>query len=452
VPEDAGFDEAAALARKRGGLELAWRRGGEAEAALDRRVQELLADELTLDDAVQVALLANRRLQALYAELGFAQADLLAASRLPNPLLHAELRFPDGGGESALDLGVEQSFLGLLLLPKKTRMAEDAFAAVELRVAAGALALAGETRAAYRRLQGAEQALALKRAAHEAADVACELAQRLHAAGNLRDLDLDLERVQREEARVAVADAELAVVDAREALVRELGIYGPEAELRIAAGLPELPPPLEIGPELEGRAIERSLDLAATRLLARRAERALGLEESTRYLSELELGVAAERESGGDWTTGPSLALPLPFFSQGEADLRRAAAELERLRADYYADAVELRSRVRTGTARVLALHARASFLRDAVLPLRARILEGVQLEYNAMQEGAFRLLAAKRAELDASAAYVATLTDYWVASAGLDTLLEGAPASGALEARTATAALVPSSASPTGH
>src|SRR5262245_31771733 len=119
VPPEAGFDEAAALARERGGLEIAWRRGGPEDEELDRRLRALAAEELELDSAVELALLGNRRLQALYAELGFAQADVLAAARLPNPVFHGELRFPDGGGVTALDLGIEQNFLALLWMPLK---------------------------------------------------------------------------------------------------------------------------------------------------------------------------------------------------------------------------------------------------------------------------------------------------------------------------------------------
>jgi cobalt-zinc-cadmium efflux system outer membrane protein len=433
VPRDAGFDEVADLARERGGHALAWRRGGPEDEALDRRVGELAAEELTVESAVEIALLSNRRLQALYAELGFAQADVLAAARLPNPLLHGELRFPASGGRAALDLGIEQSFLSLLWMPVRKRMAAEAFEAAKLRVTAGALALSSAVRAAFRRLQGAEQRLELARVSLEAAEAAFELAGRLHAAGNVRDLDLALERAQREEARVAAADADLAAAEQREALAALLGLYGSAAGLRVEARLPELPPEAGSSAELESRAIASSLELAALRREIERAGRALGLADDQALVPELELGLAAERESEGDgrFELGPSLALPLPLFSQGQPERRRAAAELERLRATYLAEAVELRSHVRRVAARVLALHARASFLRDVLLPLRAEVLAGFQLEYNAMQEGAFRLLVAKRDQLAAAAAYVATLSDYWVAASELDGLLEGAPPGG---------------------
>jgi cobalt-zinc-cadmium efflux system outer membrane protein len=441
VPRDAGFAEVAALARERGGYELAWRRGGPEDAELDRRVRALAAEELTLESAVEIALLSNRRLQALYAELGFAQADILAAARLPNPLLHAELRFPEGGGRSALDLGIEQSFLSLLWMPLKKRRAADAFEAAKLRVAGGALALSSEVRAAYRRLQGSAQLVELARTSLEAAEASFELARRLHAAGNIRDLDLALERVQREEARVAAADAEFAVIEEREALAALLGLHGEEAALRVGARLPDLPPEAGATAELEARAIANSLGLAATRHEIERAGRHLDLSKHQGLVPDLTLGAVAEREGDGHWEAGPTLALPLPLFSQGQPEQRRAAAELERLRETYMADAVELRSRLRRAAARVVALHARASFLRDVLVPLRGEVLDGMQLEYNAMQQGAFRLLVAKRDQLAAGAAYVATLRDYWVAASELDGLLEGAPPRGSGSSRDSSSA-----------
>jgi cobalt-zinc-cadmium efflux system outer membrane protein len=448
APRDAGFDVAAALARERGGVELVWRRGGPEDAELDRRVAALLAEELDAERAVEIALLANRRLQATYAELGFAQADVLEAARIPNPVFHAELLFPHGGGRTELDLGIEQSFLELLFMPLKKRMAAEGFEAAKLRVTAAALALAGEVRASFVRMEGARARAELRSTSLDAAEASFELAQRLHAAGNVRDLDLDLERAQREEARLAVATAELEAIEAGEALARLVGLHGAGKALRTPGRLPELPADAGTTAGLESRAIDRSLKLAATRHDIERAGEGLGLADSTRLVPGLDLGAVAERED--HWEFGPTLALPLPLFSRNEAGRRRAAAELERLRETYLADAIELRSRVRTSAARVLALHARAAFLRDTVIPLRGSIVDGFQLEYNAMQEGAFRLIAARRDQIEAGAAYIGALTDYWVAAAELDTLLEGAeiaPGSGHPSLRTAS---MPSTAAPT--
>ena len=63
---------------------------------------------------------------------------------------------------------------------------------------------------------------------------------------------------------------------------------------------------------------------------------------------------------------------------------------------------------------------------RDQLLPLRERIVAQTLLEYNAMQVGVFRLLEARREQLEAQRAYVATLREYWRARATLEQLLAG--------------------------
>ena len=64
------------------------------------------------------------------------------------------------------------------------------------------------------------------------------------------------------------------------------------------------------------------------------------------------------------------------------------------------------------------------------MLPLRQQIVEQTQLQYNAMQIGAFQLLQAKQEQIDAGNAYIRTLRDYWVARTELDLLLSGRMAS----------------------
>jgi hypothetical protein len=60
------------------------------------------------------------------------------------------------------------------------------------------------------------------------------------------------------------------------------------------------------------------------------------------------------------------------------------------------------------------------------MLPLRREITEGFQRQNNAMLEGAFALLAAKREEVEAGRAYIEATRDYWVARARLEAIMAG--------------------------
>ena len=82
----AGFSDVSTAVEARSGKRVVWHLGTELDAQVDQEVRALLQDTLTVDGAVQVALLNNRNLQALYAELGVAQADLVQAGLLRNPV------------------------------------------------------------------------------------------------------------------------------------------------------------------------------------------------------------------------------------------------------------------------------------------------------------------------------------------------------------------------------
>jgi len=71
--------------RERLGKEVRWARSPADQDGIDQRVAELLARPLTADDAVQLALLNNRGLQASFQELGITEAEVVQAGRIPNP-------------------------------------------------------------------------------------------------------------------------------------------------------------------------------------------------------------------------------------------------------------------------------------------------------------------------------------------------------------------------------
>ncbi len=73
VNPQAGFSDVQAAVEARSGKRVAWSLGTELDAQVAQDVQVLLRETRTADGAVQVALLNNRTLQALYAELAQTQ-------------------------------------------------------------------------------------------------------------------------------------------------------------------------------------------------------------------------------------------------------------------------------------------------------------------------------------------------------------------------------------------
>jgi cobalt-zinc-cadmium efflux system outer membrane protein len=388
-------------------------------------VQGLLQDTLTADGAIQVALLNNRDLQAVYAELGVAQADLVQAGLLKNPVFDGAVRFPVRGGPVEADLSTAVNFLDIFYVPLRKRVATARFEDVKLQVTGAVLDFAATVQTAFYDHQANTQMLELKQTIVQALAASLEAAQRLHAAGNITDLDLVRECALAGEAKLQLRAAETAVHQSREHLNTLMGLWGPQTTWHITGRLPDIPEqPLPFD-ELELRALRQSIDVASARQRLLVAGQQMGVSRATALVPELSLGVGGEREEGA-WEVGPVFTFPIPLFDQGQARVRRAMAELRRAQQEYYALGVRVRATVRAVRERLQGAEDRALYYRDIMLPLWERIVNETQLQYNAMQRGVFELIRAREQQIQAAVAYIDTLRDYWLARTDLGQILSG--------------------------
>ncbi len=435
---DEAFEDVRTMLAERGVERVHWQRGAEEDAAVVEAVRALLEGELTADAAVQVALLGNLSLQATYEDLGVAQADLVQAGLLANPIFHGEIRFP-GRPKSPLELDVSQDFLSVFLLPLRKRVAAAELEAVKLRVAHEVLDLAARTRTAFYVLQGAQQMLEMRESIVLATGSSAEAARRFHEAGNITDLALASEEAIASQARLELALAEEEAFDAREDLTSLMGLWGANAAFRVAPRLPELPAS-ELSPQgLESLAVTQRLDLSAARADTEMFAHALGIEDYAVLEPETVITGHLEREPDGTTTTGPGLDIPIPIFDQGQAARARARSLLRQSEDRYAALAIQVRSEVRRARNRMLSARSRAEYYRSVLLPLQDTIVQQTQLEYNAMLTGVFQLLQAKQAEIEAGRSSIEALRDYWLARTELERTVGGRLGAGTEDPRTDT-------------
>ena len=144
---DGGFGPVEQTAKQRLGKDLKWARSAADVDGIEQRVDELLKQPLSADNAVQLALLNNRGLQASFQELGIAEADLVQASRLPNPgFVYGRLR---RGDEREIDRLFSFNLAHLIALPLVRQIEARRFATAQGGVTLEVLALAARTRRAY---------------------------------------------------------------------------------------------------------------------------------------------------------------------------------------------------------------------------------------------------------------------------------------------------------------
>ena len=413
---------------ERGAPAVGWPQSAEEQTASDRTVASILANELTPDAAVQIALLNNRGLRATLEDLGVAEADLMAAGRLHNPTFAASLRWPDHRPRSPnVGLSLVADLLDDLLIPVRKRVAREQLARAERRVSHEVLALAAEVKTAALTVQGRQQFRARLVAIGDVNAAAADLAQRQYDAGNINRLELVNQQVLAQETKLELVRTDAQLRADREKLNRLLGLAGSQTGWKMSEAMPAMPASEITFDHLEERALAQRLDLAAAKSQVTLAEAALGLRRNTRFLpASVGVGVETEREVDGSRITGPTLEIGLPIFDQGQADMARLDAERRRAVSSFEALANDIRSEARQARDALLAARETAEYLETTLLPQRRLLLRETLLHYNAMQKSNYELLAAKERLLVAERESLEALRDYWIARAELERAIGG--------------------------
>jgi outer membrane protein TolC len=407
-------------------------------------VTRLLRRPLSVDAAVQVALLNNRTLQAAYNELGIAEAVRVEASLPPNPTFSVERLASRGTLE--LEGRIIGNILALATLPARAEMATDRFRQAQLRAAEETLRLAAETRRSYYRAVAAGETARFLAEANEAAATAAKLSRRLGETGAMNKLDQAREQVFYAETTGDLARARQAASSARERLARLMGLWGRDLAFRLPGALPPLPRRAQRLPDVEVDAIRRRVDLQIARIDVQALAKSYGLTNATRFLNLLELaGIAKntkDRATGEiERERGFEVEFQIPLFDFGEARVRRAEESYRQAVNRLAQKAIDVRSEARDAYRRYRTAYDVAAHYRREVLPLRKIISDEMLLRYNAMQVDVFALLTEARQRIAATMKAIDAQRDFWLAATDLGAAVTGGGAGGSPDSPQMTAA-----------
>jgi outer membrane protein TolC len=443
LSKDGGLDAVSALTRERTGHAVQRQTSAIDAEATRAAIAELLAQPLTPDSAVRIALANNRGLQAAFAELGVAEADLVQAGRLRNPgLSFGRLR---GGDDTEIDRGIMFDLVGLLTLPLRSEIESRRFGQATLQAAGQAVQLAADTRSAYFTAVAAQQSMDYAGQVAAAAEAGAELAQRLSRVGNWSRLDQAREQAFHAEAAAQLARARHQAGTARERLSRLLGVWGADIGYRLPERLPDLPQTPNDAAGIESRAMAQRLDVQMARRDAEATASALGLSRATGFINVFDAGYANRSETGKPRANGYEIALELPVFDWGGARVARAEATYMQAVHRTADIAVRARSEVRESYSAYRTSYDIARHYRDEVVPLRKRISDEVLLRYNGMLSSVFELLADAREQAASVNAAIEAQRDFWLAETSLQSAIHGAGADRGMPAlRSQAAAAAP--------
>ncbi len=413
--------------RERTGKAVRWEEDQAAHEQARQDVRMLLRKPLTVDTAVQVALLNNRSLQATFEEIGLSAANVLEAATIPNPKIDLAVRIPDKPPSGTyVDYGAAIDFLSIIMIPLKKRVAKVQLEAAALRVADETLALVSQVKSAFYSLQASQQLLKRFKLIVDTNAASLDLAQRQHEAGNITDLALAQQQATYSRSRFDVATTEAEIRRNREKLNRLLGLWGTDTDWQISGELPEVPSSDPAIRGLERLAISQRLDLQAGYLQLTSHVKNLGLTKSFRLLGALDFGVNSERETDSQTRTGPTFAIELPIFNQGQARIARGEAALRQAQDNFEALAIDVRSQIRELRDELASKREIARFYRDELLPGQRRILNESLINYNAMEIGNFELFTTRAEEARTEREYIDAARDYWITRAELERAVGG--------------------------
>ncbi len=426
-----GFKPVEETITSRGGPRVIWRTDSSQDHEAGVAMDALLKQPLTADGAVQVALLNNSSLQATYEEIGIAQADLVQAGLLSNPVFGASARRRSPGPTAtAWGFSLVQNFLELVNRPLYKKMAAAQFVRTRLRVSHEVYTLTGMVRRDYYTLQADQKLLSRVEAIVKGNEAAAEIAKRQREAGTLNELNQSVQQAVLDQTRLMAVQFRLQYQHDREALNRDMGLTGDALNWQLTDELAE-PPEKDLPLEgLEARAVAHRLDLAAARAETEAYYQNLRRTRGFRFVNRLELGFQTEKpleaEPGLPRLSGPEISFEIPIFDRGQGKVPLARALLRQSQARTREREVIVRSEVREAHARLQASREMVHLYATDVLPLRRRIVTLTLQQYNAMLKGVYDLLLAKQSELDAERGAIEALRDYWISRSELERAVGG--------------------------
>ena len=350
---------------------------------------------LTEENALARLSAASPRVRAIRASIDLARADVLAASRWPNPRITFDRESAAGVTENMTMVaqvlpitgrrGLDIQAASALLEASSNRVDEAVRRArTDLRLAFGQLLVAQlreqEFGAARARLQGLADVLAKREAAGDTAGF-----DRLRADREVLDLEADRASAAADRARAQGAIASFFSDVTDPARIVAVGTA------TAPASLPPVDALVEQAESRRGELLALRKEVDAARLAGRAADRRRVPEP------EIVAGTKSSSAAGGDLGSVVTVHASIPLFDRSRAEKAMAAARAAQAEARADAFRLELRTEIAALRAAVIERRETAARYRAAAVNSAGEIERIAQVSYDAGERGILELLDAYR-------------------------------------------------------
>jgi outer membrane protein, heavy metal efflux system len=384
------------------------------------------ATDLTLPQALELALAHNPELAAAAAEVEVRAGNHRQAGLRPNPELALEVENFAGqeelrGTESA-ETTLQLSQLVELGGKRGRRLQlagrEEAMADGELAVQR--LELISATRKAFVQLLAAQQGLALAEEQVRLAEGVFATVEARVSGGKVPAVERQRAEVDLAVARSGAVQAGLALAEARQSLALQWG--GDEPWTPKAVGTLDGFPTLPALATLTAR-LDQAPEAARWQQEAAASQARIALARAS-AVPDLTLSVGLRQfQQNDDTAMVAGLSLPLPLFDRNQGEIAAAGAALNQSRHRQQAALARSRAALANGHAALVAAQGQARILREQVLPAAQGAFEAAELGYQVGKFDYLSVLDAQRTLFEVRGQYLEALTAAQLALVELDRL-----------------------------
>ena len=289
-----------------------------------------LSDGLTQDEAVAIALWNNAQFLADLAALGFARADLLEASLLPNPVF--SIFFPVG--PKKLETKLNYPFEILWQHPRRVAAAKLDVEQISENLINNGLGLVRDVHYAFTDLQFAQEKADLAEKDAKLRSQIADITEARLRAGDISELEASVARIDARRAEDAVIQFSYEITLSQYRLCNLIGLGQNNPKIKIIPNSDSMKPQAALD-ELLTTAFASRPDLRAAELMIEAAGKRAGWEQ-TRIVNLI--GIIDGKDKGEEnITVGPGAQIDIPIFNQSNGKAARAQAELEQTALKYAA-------------------------------------------------------------------------------------------------------------------
>ncbi len=419
------WERVKASAFERTGAEIKWEQTEEDVKAVQAEAGTLLSDGLSEEDAVKIALLNNRKLQASFEEIGVAKADLVQAGLFTNPGLSAVFRFPFEGGGTSIEGEALMNIADFWQMPIRKKAASSRLETVMLQISEEILDTAAEARKAHlERIALTSLRDEVKRIKEEAEKFRDHLIYR-QKFGYSNDLDIYTADASAAEQELELARLERELKAAALRLNRVLGLSPGQTDYEMTGSLSEEFTPLPDADGMIAYSLSMKPDILIAKMKVEGSRRVLELEKK-RIFDNVEAGAAYAKE-GNENVLGTALDIRLPVFDQNQAQIAKAEYRVRQAEKELQAEEGVVREEVSSLLEQLSLTRKEADLIRDKILPAREGAVEYAEKYFNAMQLNMLYLLETKRSLFETQRRFLEVLQEQRRLEIELERVLGGA-------------------------